>query len=207
MTSSFTIPALLAMFGTMVLLALLPSVSVLTITARSATSGFRHGVAVTVGVLLGDILFIIIAVYGLSLLADQLGRYFVLVKYLGAAYLLWLGIVLWRTKTSRIKSDNRFDTSLYSSFLTGLLVTLADQKAILFYLGFFPAYFDMSTITIIDTGIIILIATMAISTKLVYAFTADRASLFVQNPAIITGLNRLAGSIIIIVGVFLVIKA
>jgi threonine/homoserine/homoserine lactone efflux protein len=85
-----------ALFGTMVVLAAIPSVSVLAVSARSAASGFVHGALTTLGVVLGDVVFILLAVYGLAAIAELMGDRFVLVRYLGAAYLVWLGVVLWR---------------------------------------------------------------------------------------------------------------
>ncbi|MCF4970657.1 LysE family transporter, partial [Nostoc sp. CMAA1605] len=89
---------------------------------------------------------------------------------------------------------------------TGLLITLGDQKATLFYLGFFPAFLDISQISYLDTMIIILITILAVGgVKIVYAFMADRARLLIrhQTRKII---NFIAGFIMIAVGLFLFIK-
>ena len=93
--------------------------------------------------------------------------------------------------------------SLLSSFLSGLLITLADQKAILFCLGFLSAIIDLDKLNWIDTGIIILIASLAISTKLVYAYLADQGSQIFENSKIQKAINILAGSVLFVVGVFL----
>lgn len=207
MESSLTLSSTGALFGTMVVLALMPSVSVLTVSARSAAYGFTHGVYTAMGILAGDIIFIVIAIYGLSVLSEVMGDHFALVKYLGGSYLMWLGIVLWRSRTNPEGVDENIQSSLSSSFLAGLFITLADQKAILFYLGFFPAFLDLSTLSIVDTGIIIAIVTVAIGTKLVYAIMANRARLLLRSPRFVKGLNVVAGSIMIGVGMFVVVKA
>ena len=98
MTSSMTFTTIVALFSAMVVLASIPSVSVLTVSTRAATSGLIHGVFTTVGIVVGDIIFIIIAIWGLSRLAGTMGGLFVLVKYLGGAYLMVLGIGLSKTK-------------------------------------------------------------------------------------------------------------
>src|SRR3989304_6841041 len=127
--------------------ALIPGVSVLAVSARSAAFGFAHGIFTSLGIVVGDIVFILIAIYGLSVLADLMGSHFALVKYLGGAYLIWLGTVLWRAKPKADGVEGNSKTSMPSSFPTGLLITLADEKAILFYLGFFPAFIDLSVIS------------------------------------------------------------
>jgi len=194
------------LFGVMLVGALIPSVSVLTVFTRSAALGFTHGVFTTLGIALGDILFISIAIFGLVALAEAMGSLFDFVKYLGGAYLIWLGIALWRSTSSAIETERVVESSLLSSFLAGLLITLGDQKAILFYLGLFPALFDLSAFNYVDTGIIMLLAIVAISTKLSYAFMADRASLLFKNPSAINKLNIAAGIIMIGVGIYVVFR-
>jgi len=208
MQNSMTFSTIAALFGVMVVGALVPGVSVLAVTARSAASGFIHGVFTTIGIVVGDIIFILLAIFGLSVLAETMGGLFVLVKYLGAAYLIWLGLALWRSKSKVVEAEGVIESSLLSSFLTGLFITLGDQKAILFYFGFFPAFVDLSAISYFDTSIIIVMATVAIvSVKLGYAFIAVRASLFFNNSNAIKGINIVAGTVMIGVGLFLVAKA
>jgi threonine/homoserine/homoserine lactone efflux protein len=192
----------------MVVLAIVPSVSVLAVTARAATFGFVHGLFTALGIVVADILFILVAVYGLALIAELMGDQFRLIQYIGAAYLIWLGISLWRADAQARASEQVQQSSWSSSFLTGLLITLGDQKAILFYLGFFPAFIDLSKMTPVDTLIIVLIAILAVGgAKLVYAFLADRASLMFKNSRALRGINILAAVIMIAVGITLLLKA
>jgi threonine/homoserine/homoserine lactone efflux protein len=196
------------LFGAMVVLALVPSISVLAVTTRSAASGFVHGVSTTAGIVVGDVFFIILAIFGLSVLADTLGSLFVLVNYLGGTYLIWLGITLWRSRPEAVEEGGVTESSLWSSFLAGLFITLGDQKAILFYLVFFPAFVDLSALSYLDAGLIILIAIIAVGgVKLAYAFMADRARLLFKRSDAIKRINIAAGTIMIAVGMFLLAKA
>lgn len=188
--------------------ALIPSVSALTVSARSVAFGFAHGISTSLGIVAGDVVFILIAINGLSVLADMMGSHFVLIEYLGGAYLIWLGIVLCRAKSPAGGFEGNGESSLLSSFMTGLLITLGDQKAILFYLGFFPAFVDVSRISLFDTGIIVVIAIAAVGgPKLAYAFMADRARLVVKGSRATRAMNIAAGSVILGVGVLLLAKA
>ena len=203
-----TLNSTVALFGAMIVLAFIPSVSVLVVSARSAASGFVHGVFTTIGIVVGDIAFIILAIYGLSVLAELLGSRFFLVKYLGGAYLIWLGITLWRSKSKAESVGGNMEYSLLSSFLTGLLITLGDQKVILFYLGFLPAFLDLSTVSFVDTSIIIVIATVAVGgAKLVYAFMADSASVILKSSKANKGINIAAGGVMVSIGVLLMARA
>ncbi|WP_414529765.1 LysE family translocator [Nodularia chucula] len=202
-----TFSTIFALFTAMVVLASIPSLSVLTVCTRSATSGFIHGVFTTIGIVLGDIIFIIIAIWGLSLLAETMGSLFFLIKYLGGAYLIFLGIGLCRSQSKNMQTEGVVKSSLFSSFMAGLSITLADQKATLFYIGFLPAFINISEISYLDTGIIIATATVAVGgVKLMYAFMADRARLLISHKTT-KSINIIAGCIMIAVGVFLVTKA
>ncbi|HAX75696.1 MAG TPA: hypothetical protein DCY88_07655 [Cyanobacteria bacterium UBA11372] len=207
MQSNMTFSSIVALFSAMIVLASIPSISVLAVTTRAAASGFIHGVFATIGIVLGDIIFIIIAIWGLSFLAETMGNLFVLIKYIGGAYLIWLGIRLCRSKSQEVETEEVVKSSLLSSFMTGLLITLADQKAILFYFGFFPAFLDISKISYLDTGIIIAIATLAVGgVKLGYAFMADKARLLISSK-FRKRINIAAGCVTIAVGVFLITKS
>jgi len=89
-----TIASMIALFGAMVSLAIIPDASTLAVVARSLGSGLSQALITITGILAGDLIFVLIAVYGLASVADS--NLFILVKYLGGAYLVWAGIVLWR---------------------------------------------------------------------------------------------------------------
>ncbi|BAU63488.1 unknown protein [Stanieria sp. NIES-3757] len=207
MQSSMTFSSMVALFSAMIVLASIPSLSVLAVSTRSATFGFIHGVFTTIGILIGDIVFIIIAIWGLSLIAETMGNLFVLIKYLGGIYLIFLGIGLCRSKTKVLPTQEVVKSSLMSSFMTGLLITLGDQKATLFYLGFFPAFLDLSQVSYLDTVIIIGITIVAVGgVKLGYALMADRAR-FLINFKTRKIINIAAGIVMIAVGLFLITKS
>lgn len=206
--TTLSLASILALLGTLIVLAVIPSVSVLTVSARAAAFGFTHGMFAAFGIVIADIIFILLAVYGLALVAELMGEQFTLIKYIGGVYLVWLGISLWRADARARKTEAIRQSSLGSSFLSGFLITLGDQKAILFYLGFFPAFIDLSLMTPTDTLIVIIIAIIGVGgAKLVYAWLADRASLLFKNTHAVRGINMLAGAVMIAVGMFLLAKA
>ncbi|NJM63549.1 MAG: LysE family transporter, partial [Oscillatoriales cyanobacterium RU_3_3] len=77
-----TLSSIGALFCAMTVLAAIPSISVLAVSTRSAAFGFIHGVFTTLGIVVGDIIFILIAILGLSLLAQKMGSLFFAIKYL-----------------------------------------------------------------------------------------------------------------------------
>ena len=206
-TNTMTLSSIAALFGTMIVLAMIPSPSVFAVVARSMASGFIHGLVTAMGIVVGDFIFTILAIYGLSAIAETMGSLFVIVKYLGSAYLIWLGINLWRSKSKIFEGKGIRESSWLSNFLTGLLITLADHKAIFFYMSFFPAFIDLSNVSIVDTSIIMAIATMAIGgAKLGYAYMADRARFLFQSSRAKQGMKITAAIVMIGTGIFLIAK-
>jgi threonine/homoserine/homoserine lactone efflux protein len=202
-----TLSSTFALFCTMIMLASIPGVSVLTVSARAATFGFIHGAFTTLGIVIGDITFIILAIWGLAFLAETTGSFFVFIQYLGAVYLVVLGVGLWRSPGCTMNSEASRKSSLFSSFLTGLLITLADQKAVVFYLGFLPAFLDLSQVSYQDASIVLITAAAAVgSVKLGYAILAGRARIL-MSASLTQSLNRSAGAILITVGLFLLVRS
>lgn len=198
---------MLALFGAMAILAAVPSVSVLAVTSRAASAGFLHGAVTAAGVVVGDVLFILLAIFGLSFLAEATGGHFAWIQLTGAVYLLWLGLRLCRSDGSRSSPTTLTSSSLLSSFMTGLLITLGDQKAVLFYLGFLPAFVDLSTVSSLETAIVIAVTFCAVGgIKLIYAYLAHRAGSFLGAGTGRT-LNIVAGIVMIAASIWLFFKA
>lgn len=208
MQISLSAGSMLALFGAMIVLALIPSVSVLAVSVRSASCGFLHGAWTTLGIVAGDIVFIGIAILGLAVLAEALGDLFVLVKYLGGAWLIWLGIDLWRPRSETDDDGRPSGASWLSSFLAGLLLTLADQKAILFYLGFLPAFVDLSAISLLDAALVMASMVVAVGgPKLGYAWVAAHGTGWLIETRLQRWLTRIAAGTLFGTGLFLIAGA
>lgn len=207
MESTLNISKIVALAASMAVLAALPSVSALTVTAKSASSGFIHGVFTAIGIVVGDIIFILLAVFGLVTLVQTLGSAFFLMKYICGAYLIWLGIKLWRSSPKQMQRKQNSGSSLLESFMTGLFITLGDQKVVLFYIGFLPAFLDLNKLTYIDISVLILITFCAVGgVKIGYAYAADKANTL-MNDRKIGVVNAIAASMMLIVGVFVIVRS
>ena len=129
-----TITSAFALYTTMVLLALLPGPGVFVVVARSLDSGFRQGLATALGVLSGDFVFISLAVFGLAALAEVMGSFFVVIKYLGAAYLIYLGfsLIISKPSTSEAEIETTKPANHSASFFVGLITSIGNPKVIFF---------------------------------------------------------------------------
>ncbi len=202
-----TLSNIIALLGAMILLAMTPDASVIAVVARSISSGFFQGIITIVGLLFGDFIFIILAVYGLSTIADTMSSFFLVLKYLSSSYLIYLGISSFRAKSEVVNIEQANQLSWLSNFLCGLFITISDPKAILFYVSFLPAFLDLSNISTFDIGMIMLCATIAVGgVKLVYAYMGNRARLMFQNSQLNKVMNMTAGVAMIATAIVLLVK-
>ncbi len=198
-----------ALFAAMVALALVPSTSVALVVARSATAGFSNGGAVAAGIVFGDLVFVFMAILGMAALAEVLGGFFMILRYLAGAYLIWFGISLMRSKASfQLEDSDQSLSKLSSSFFSGLLLTLGDVKAIFFYASLFPVFVDLATIGTLDIAIIALITIVAVGgVKLGYAYFAGVVVSSVTNHRTERAVKVMTGGLMIGAGSYLIAKA
>src|SRR5688572_18130356 len=203
-----TITSMLSLFVALVILAVIPGPGVFTVVARSMASGFSHGLVAVFGIVFGDYIFIILSLYGLSALASTMGGVFTFIKYVGAFYLVWLGIKLLLTKYSSVEVKPIIELSFLSNFVAGLVTTLSNPKAILFYVSFFPAFISVQSVNVVETCQLLLVATIAVgSVMAAYAYAASKASHLFKSSRAAKTLNVAAGSIMVGSGVLLATKA
>ncbi|EKF76067.1 threonine efflux protein [Alcanivorax hongdengensis A-11-3] len=193
----------LLLVGIMLPLAAMPSTSVALVVTRSATAGRRQGVRVTAGIVCADLLFVMLALLGMTMLAGLLGAFFTAVKYLAGAYLIWLGICLLRQSRASTSAGQH----PAGDFLAGLLVTLGDIKAIFFYASLLPTLVDLTRLTATDIFIILALTTLTVGgVKLGYVWAASR--LHDRLAARLTSApRRLGGGLMIGCGSVLILKA
>jgi threonine/homoserine/homoserine lactone efflux protein len=189
-------------------LAVTPGPGVFATVARALASGFVPAAELVVGIVLGDLVYLLLAIFGLGALAAVLGDLFIVVKYLGAAYLLWLGWRLWQVPPTAPDAPRTPLNSRGGNLLAGLLITLANPKVILFYLGLLPTFIELGTLDVVDVLLVMLVVSGVLGlTLLGYALIASRARELVRDGRVARALNRTAGGAMILAGATLVSKA
>ncbi len=203
-----TIASALALYATMIVLALIPGPGVIVVIARSLDSGFRQGLATAMGVLSGDFVFISLAVFGLATLAELMGNLFVVIKYIGAAYLVYLGFNLITSKPSTEETQPPKPANHSANFLVGLITSMSNPKVILFYFSFFPAFFDLENLVLTDIAALFLIATFSVGAVMAgYAYVAAKTkSSFAASPKT-KYLKVGSGALLIGGGVFVALRS
>lgn len=190
----------------MLVMASLPSISVFAVIMRASQFGFWQGAITALGIVVADILFVLVALFGLVWLVENVAWLFHLIAYLGAFYLLWLATRLWHSQSETSVQSQAANASSLASFSLGLSLTFADQKAVLFYLGFFPAFLNLSQLTHWDAGLVVLLALLAVGLpKVVYAYLAAHGfALLTTNKQ--TLIQKTISVFLTLVGLFLMVK-
>ncbi len=190
----------------MLLLAISPGPGVLATVSKALSTGFTRTIPLILGIVLGDLLFLLFAVYGLSFVAESFHEVFVWIRIAGALYLIGLGVTLWRTKAKA--HTDPFPHATKQSFLSGLSITLGNPKVILFYLGFLPAFIDLETLSAYDVlTVSIIVSSILGAVMLSYALVASRAKALFKNDKRQTLLQQIAGTVMISAGVLLLTKS
>lgn len=179
-------------------LALSPGPGLAAILSRSLGSGLPAGLAVTTGLVIGDAIFLGIAMIGLSAIANTMGPMFQVVKYAGAAYLVWLGIQAIRAATKPVEIQAIPSAPLLKDVGLGLVVTLGNPKPILFYGALLPNFLDLSSVTSGDFTILMAVV-VAVSFVVYsgYMLVIERARRLLNSTRAVKRLNQATGVMLI----------
>jgi threonine/homoserine/homoserine lactone efflux protein len=198
----------LSLLLVMITLAAIPSSSVALVVVRSATLGIRNGIAAALGIVVGDLVFVAMAMVGLAAMAEMMGALFAVLRYLAAAYLIWFGFGLIRSGAKTEKPADLHRTGgMGASFAAGFVLTLGDVKAILFYAALFPVFVDVSALTTFDVGVIGTITLIGVGgVKVVYALAARAIARASQGFPLRRPIRMAAGTLLIGAGGYLIAK-
>jgi len=203
---------IIALATVMTLLAAIPSSSVALVVIRASTMGVKQGVITSLGVVAGDLVFVAMVLLGLTALSEQLGALFVVIRYLAAGYLIWFGLNLISNHAHRVPQGEpsvppNGARTTSASFLSGLLLTLSDIKAVLFYASLFPAFIDPITLRSVDIAAIFGITLFAVGgIKIVYAVSASKMVKLSGRLRFQTKAKPVAGAMMIATGGYLLVK-
>ena len=126
-----------------VIFTLVPGPTVTLIVANSLTHGARAGLLNVAGTQLGLAVFVGVLVIGLASVIEALGVWFDWVRFIGAAYLVWIGIKMFRA-SGRLDDPGRTPAPRGGFFLQGFLVMLSNPKVLIFFGAFIPQFVDPS---------------------------------------------------------------
>lgn len=192
-----TIMSLLTFAFAVVLATASPGPTVAALVTRVMGMGLPGIPAFCAGLVIGDVIWLAAAVFGLSVLAQTAQPLFYFAKYLGAAYLLWLAFKLW-TSAPELPQKQEKEPSQKGIrlFAAGLALALGNPKTMVFYIALAPALFRLSDLSVIDFLLFESVLVAAYSAVLsAYVILAARARKFIRSSTAVRRVNRATGAV------------
>lgn len=175
------------------------------LTARALSGGFASAWPLAVGVALGDLIWPLAAILGLTWIESTYGDFLQVLRWVAAVIFLVMGVMLIRKPAARLNAESRLTRpGMWAGFSVGVAAVIGNPKAILFYMGALPGFFSLDRLTALDMAAIIAIsAVIPMVGNLGLALFLDRARQVLSSPESVRRLNVTSG--ILLIGVGLVI--
>ena len=183
-------------------LLLIPGPTVLLVLSYALSKGRSVAVASAAGVSLGDFIAMTASLLGLGALVLASATLFTILKWVGAAYLVWLGITLIRSAPSEGLRLPKAEVTARGVFVHATTVTALNPKSITFFIAFVPQFIRPDQPLLPQSAILIsTFVSLAAINVLIYALLADRMRQVISRPSILTWLTRAGGAALVGMGV------
>lgn len=188
--------------GGLFLLFLTPGPVWVALMARALSGGFGAAWPLAIGVAVGDVIWSALAILGMSWIASQYGDALVMLKWVAGAVFIIMGALIIRHADKGITANARLTRpGAWAGFAAGLAVIIGNPKAILFYMGILPGFFDLAALTWIDGAVICaLAAIIPLLGNVVMAGFIDRVRGLLSSPHALRRTNLIAGGLLVLVG-------
>ena len=188
--------------GALLILFLTPGPVWVALTARALSGGFNAAWPLAFGVVVGDVLWPLLAILGVTWIVSVFSGFMTVLTWVASLVFLAMGALLIRNRNKSIASDSRLTRpGMWAGFLAGLAVILGNPKAILFYMGVLPGFFDLTALTWADIAVICVLSFIVpLLGNLSLAVFIDRARRLLTSPRALRRTNVISGILLICVG-------
>ena len=171
--------------------------------ARALSGGFGAAWPLALGVVIGDVIWPLFAILGLGWVVAAHPGILTALKWVACLVFLGMGAAILRHRDADLSADNRLTKpGRMAGFLAGLAAILGNPKAILFYAGMLPGFFDIGALTAVDIFLICLVsAVVPFCGNLILAASVGRVRRLLSSPEAVRRTNTVAGALLITVGV------
>ena len=194
------------LFSAVALLAIMsPGPAILLAISNSLTHGTRSVYLSALGNEVGIMIVSLSAVLGLGVILQTSTTLFLIIKVIGAAYLIYLGVRQWRSKTnlfdSSTNNEQKTSRSNKSFFLEGLLIAVTNPKAILFFTALFPQFININA-AVVPQFLMMTLTFMALSflVLVTYGKIAFKAKRWFSTSKRVRWFNRTIGGLFVLIG-------
>ncbi len=203
MTLTFTELAIYA--GALFILFMTPGPVWVATVARTLTGGFHAAWPLALGVAVGDVVWPIAAILGITWITSVFAGFMTFLRYSASVIFILMGAAIIRNAGAAIVSDNHLTRpGILAGFAAGVAVILSNPKAILFYMGVLPGFFDLSNLTRLDiAAIIILSAIVPFVGNLFLAAMMQKLRGFMTSPGALKRIALFSGFMLICVGLII----
>ena len=173
--------------------------------ARTLSGGFGSAFPLALGVVIGDILWPFLAILGVSWLVNEIDGFMTLLSWFAVGIFMWMGIGLIRKGDTEIGKNSRLTIpGKLAGFGAGVAIILSNPKAILFYMGVLPGFFDLTQLTGLDIAIICTIsALIPLAGNAILSLLVHRARDIIRSPKSVRRINVSSGILLICVGLII----
>ncbi len=194
--------------GVFAVSAVAPGADTMLILARSLAGGPRAAAALAAGITIAKLVMLTGAAAGVSAAAATLGTMFVVLKIAGAAYLVWLGIRMWRRRLPAAAPLGGTSTKVgpVRAAATGVALGLSNPQAIVFYVALLPAVITPGTGAGVYVVLAVVLCVVMAAVSAVYIALGSRARRTANSPTARRRANRVAGSLLVTSGVLVAIR-
>ena len=191
--------------GAIFVLFMTPGPVWLAIVARALSGGFKSAWPLAFGVMLGDLVWPLLAIVGVSWIVSVYAGFLEVLRWVAAGMFIGMGVLLIKHSAQSISSDNRLTRpGIWAGFVAGVIVIMGNPKAILFYMGVLPGFFDLEKITPLDIAAIVIISMIVpFFGNLILAAFVDRIRRLLRTPALLKRINITSGALLILVGLLI----
>ena len=170
--------------------------------ARALSGGFAAAWPLAIGVAIGDLVWPLTAILGLSWIESAYGDFLSVLRWVAAAIFLIMGFLLIRKPAAALNADSRLTRpGMWAGFSVGVAAVIGNPKAILFYMGALPGFFTLERLTTPDiVAIIFISAAIPMAGNLGLALFLDRARQLLSSPESVHRMNVGSGILLICVG-------
>ncbi len=200
---TLTIQQLALYAGALFILFMTPGPVWVALMARAMSGGFRAAWPLALGVVVGDVMWSVLAILGVSWIVSQYAGFLDLMRYVASLTFLFMGYMVIRNADKTIASDSRLTRpGVIAGFVAGLAVIIGNPKAILFYMGMLPGFFDLSQLTVADiVAIGALSAIVPLIGNLIMGAFIGKVRALLTSPRALKRMNLTAGWLLVAVGV------
>ncbi|MDO6591431.1 LysE family translocator [Loktanella sp. D2R18] len=193
---------LLLYAGALFVLFLTPGPVWVALLARSMSGGFQAAWPLAMGVAIGDILWPLVAVLGVSWLVSEFTWFMDVLRWVAVVVFLLMGVLLIRSADKSLSSNSRLTRpGMWAGFVAGLAVIIGNPKAALFYMGILPGFFDLTQMAVLDiVAICTLSFVVPLMGNLILGLSVDKVRGLLKSPVAVRRMNLIAGWLLIGVG-------